>query len=377
MADVKISTLLLILLLSLVALGYVVEKKTGRVTQFLSQQGIDLGKGKDNNNLTSENTNNSAFGGSVSPATIDLPEGFKASTYRAMPSAFVLFESNVTAVTDESFSEELWFTISQYFSKNDYETSLTTALDPKSYPGLRAVPAAVSNYKIGGEEAVQHILSLYDNTAPEDGVLINYYFIAIPSKFVIISFEHIPDFPDQAFTIPEIMNIISLIKFDNNPSKALVSAKKTPEQEAADKAVTNTQEALGISVGLPEGKKLETHQSSKSITDGATNIDLVFILLAEDSGIMIEKYLSKTDFDKVVSNAANIPTEEGVIRLPPENYKVGDQDATQYHYSINKIDMYQIVVPSKLVSINFVLQALPNYSIEDVKKIISTIKFNY
>lgn len=375
MTNMKISTLLLILILCLGALGYVVEKKTGQVSVFLESHGISMPGKEVGDNF--ENSGPVAAG--PAPVVLDLPEGFNKTSYRSTPSAFVLFESNVTAVTDESFSEELWFTISQYFSKNDYETSLTNALDPKSYPGLRTVTAPDVNYKIGGEEAVQHILSLYDDTAPEDGVLINYYFIAIPSKFVIISFEHIPDFPDQAFTIPEIMNIISLIKFDNDPSHMLVSMKKSPEQIASEKVVTNTQQALGMTFGLPEDKKIEVVPDAKSIRDGATKVETAFILLVQDGGIIVEKYGSKADFDKTVSNTTNMPApaEEGVVRFPAENLKIDGQDAVQYHYSINKIDMYQIVVPSKLVSINFVLQVLVDYSIEDVHKLISTIKFNY
>ena len=56
---------------------------------------------------------------------------------------------------------------------------------------------------------------------------------------------------------------------------------------------TNKEEALGISIDLPAGAKLKAVPSSPSSYDGATVVDMIFVLLTSDSIVpVIEKFLS-------------------------------------------------------------------------------------
>lgn len=147
---------------------------------------------------------------------------------------------------------------------------------------------------------------------------------------------------------------------------------------------TNKEEALGISMNLPVGAKLKAAPSSLSFYDGETVVDTIFVLLTSDSIVpVIEKFLSKPDFDKYVSvrTGPDFASSEynTTVDSPIVKYKIDGQEVIEYHYKIDgSIDVYQILVPAKMVSIDFVAQSLPPpYTVEDVRNFISTIQFSY
>ncbi len=388
----KNSVLFLILIIGLVGLGYVVETKFGTITTFLSDHGI-LESYVQQKDLTEENNTKQSQVLSPSKISIKLPEYFEMQSQRVMATSLVPFEKEINTVWKKQDGvSELALTVSQYFSKDGFEKSLSELLNPNVYGGPGVVSSPEVVYKIGGEDAVEYAFSLYNESSYSDKeVLAVYRVISIPSQFSIITFED-PVQYDNAnlngslnplrfeLSLSEIRNIISLIRFENGVENILVSEKKTPEEAAMERKFTHTEEALGLIFNLPESGKVMSEPSSNSGSD--SEADQIFVLLNDSGTILISKYKTKEVFEKFLSEVLEMenknPKEEGVVYYPIERYQFGGQDFVQFYYSINNVYTYQVFNKSKLVSFSFVPQVFePLYSVDDIKDIIHSVKFNY
>ncbi len=308
---------------------------------------------------------------------INLPPNFIVTSGRSIPSVYENFEKEVTRVEkkdqEEGWVEEM-FVIDQYFSKEGFGQALTKNINPETYPGLRVVSAPVENLIIDGQDSEHYILSLYrDSLTYSNEILTNNHFVSIPSKQAIIKFEHNPVVSVSLFELQEIMDTISKVTFNTNPENKLVSKNRSLEKVSSDTSANKKEEAFGLSISLPNGLSIE-----KSMQE-----DNVAFISFPDLGILtITRYKNKEEFDK------NLPLkedpnnkEEGFEYVPVYKTQIDGQEAIHYDSNIRGTKFYQVTVPSKLLITSFFVvgvdQTYVDYTLEDYKNIISSIKFNY
>ncbi len=370
----KNSVLFLILIIGLVILGFIVERRNGAVTNFLGQYEIFDFLKKDNvsgefESYQIQNEENQE----IYRVSIDnLPEGFSSLSGRSIPSSFTPFEMENTAIskTDGNWIERV-LTISQYFSKSDFDEVLSSYLDINSRPideDNEIVYSLLRNLQIDGNEASHHLISVFYDDGERR---YEENFISIPSKLTIISYEYNLDFPEFfVYTQEEIQNIISLIKFDNNSDNRLTSAEKLPEQQSNKSLIT--QESDGISIDLPQGISIVPMSGQ------------LYVELGNAGHMLIHRHSSLVEYEnglkELMINSGGA-SEEGLEFKPVYTSVIDGEQATHHDISFNGVEFYQTVIPSKFVTIIFVSYGTdPNfveYTMDDIRNIISSIKFNY
>lgn len=378
----KNSVLFLILIIGLIILGFLVEKKNGAVTSFLGQYEIFDFIKKDSNTVSSENIQNSATGEEYFRISFtNLPAGFKSGSFRQKPSFAVPFETETTIVNkSEGNREEGVLIINQYFSKSDFDQALSSSLDKNS----RSIDedniieySLVRNFQIDGNDATHHLVSIFF----EDGErMSDYNLISIPSKLTIINYEYNPDFYDYLiYTLEEINNIISLIRFGSDESDKLITEKDS--FESGERVIkTDTKEFFGISINLPENVTIAPAPSQDGVSP-----DMVAIKFGDLGHLVIEKYKSKELFDKnstIIKETPDSKTESPDFKFSPVYQSIIDgQQATHYDVNFNGVNFNQLTIPSKFVTVSFadygINQSYLEYKTQDIKNIISSIKFNY
>ncbi len=175
------------------------------------------------------------------------------------------------------------------------------------------------------------------------------------------------------------------------PTNNNTSTTATPTSQNS----TNKEEVLGISINLPEGLSLETSRSGVGLSSwGAVNTDMISVYQGTYLLFVIEKYLSEDNFNQTMNDiinreeqlmefVSNFSDSPPIIDIPPvETYPIDGEDANQYYYSV-EIDgeksmiTYEVVVPSKRITIMFRPEEARGFNVADFKSVISTIKFNY
>lgn len=180
-----------------------------------------------------------------------------------------------------------------------------------------------------------------------------------------------------------------------NIDDSLSESNETNLAEEEMSRDTNRQESLNVSINLPEGSSLQTSTSGAGLSSwGAVNTDMISVYQGAHLLFVIEKYLSQDNFNQTMNDiinrkeqlmefTSNFSDSLPVIDIPPvETYIIDGEDAYQHYYSV-EIDgeknmmTYEVVVPSKRITIIFRPEETREFNVVDFKNIISTIKFNY
>ncbi len=178
-------------------------------------------------------------------------------------------------------------------------------------------------------------------------------------------------FPEEETFTPPPSQPIQTTPQPTTQQPPVIQIPTTPTQSTQPITTSGErQESFGISIITPDNIKITSHESAKSVSDGDTDVSVITIPLGS-AGLIIEKCLSQACFNKLESDASMRGNEGSV-----ESYTIGGENAIQYHYLVGGIDMYEILIPTKILHITYMPEVLKPYTLEEIKNIISSIRFN-